>query len=389
MKKLAFVFILTLLTSISFAQTNSVVRQKIALFVPLYLDSAFDGYSYKYDKAFPKFLNPGLEFYQGAQLALDSLQKKGAPLEVFVYDSRSRKTSLAQRLNSPELKDVGMFIANANPSEVKILSADALRRKIPFVSATLPNDANVSNNPYLVVLNSTLRTHCEGIYQYLQKYHRNDRIVLFRKNGVQENQIRDYFMDFSKATSSPPLKIEFIEVGNNFGVNTLTSRLDTTKRNICITGSLDEAFGNNLLQQIASVSDTYPTTIIGMPTWDAFNLSKPEFKNIEIIYTTPFNYNKTSGLGGRITALFEQSIKGRPTDMYYRGYETMLRFALLLLEKKGEMASNLSQTGNYVFTQFDVQPVFLNPAAMTLDYFENKKLYFIKYYNGLRSVVNQ
>jgi hypothetical protein len=185
MKKLALGLILTLSTLMSFAQTTSVVRQKIAIFVPLYLDSAFDGYSYKYDKAFPKFLNPGLEFYQGAQLALDSLRKKGAPLEVFVYDSRSRKTPIDQRLGSAEFSNVGMIIAHANPAEVKILSAEALRRKIPFVSATLPNDANVSNNPYLVVLNSTLRTHCEGIYQYLQKYHKNDRIVLFRKNGVQ------------------------------------------------------------------------------------------------------------------------------------------------------------------------------------------------------------
>jgi hypothetical protein len=206
--------------------------------------------------------------------------------------------------------------------------------------------------------------------------------------AYKENQIRDYFVDFAKATSSTPLKIEFAEIGNNFGVNTLTSRLDTTKRNVCITGSLDESFGNSLLQQIASVSGTYPTTIIGMPTWDAFNLSKPEFKNIEIIYSTPFNYNKSSGLGGRITGLFEQTINGRPTDMYYRGYETMLRFALLYLETKEEMASNLSKKGNYIFTQFDIQPVFLNPSAMTLDYFENKKLYFIKYYNGLRSVVN-
>ena len=52
------------------------MRQKIALFAPLYLDSAFEGANYKFDKSFPKFLNPGLEFYQGAQMALDSLQKK-------------------------------------------------------------------------------------------------------------------------------------------------------------------------------------------------------------------------------------------------------------------------------------------------------------------------
>jgi ABC-type branched-subunit amino acid transport system substrate-binding protein len=158
-----------LLSIASFAQAQEPLRQKVAVFAPLYLDSAFAGGSYRYDKSFPKFLNPGLEFYQGAQWALDSLQKKGAPLEVFIYDSRSGRTSLAQQLNSNELKDVQLFIAHGTSTDVKILASEAQRRKIPFISATFPNDAGITNNPYLVILNSTLRTHCEAIYQYMQK----------------------------------------------------------------------------------------------------------------------------------------------------------------------------------------------------------------------------
>src|SRR5947207_5561621 len=70
-----------LLSVITFAQT----KHKVAIFAPLYLDSAFDDLgNYRYDKQFPKFINPGLEFYEGAQLALDTLTKEGAPLEVFV-----------------------------------------------------------------------------------------------------------------------------------------------------------------------------------------------------------------------------------------------------------------------------------------------------------------
>jgi hypothetical protein len=74
--------------------------------------------------------------------------------------------------------------------------------------------------------------------------------------------------------------------------------------------------------------------------------------------------------------------------MYYRGYETMLRFALLLLDTKKDVASNLTRKGNYIFTQFDIQPVFLDKGDMTLDYFENKKLYYVHYINGVRSITN-
>src|SRR5688572_31474466 len=74
-------------------------KQKIAIFAPLYLDSAFDATNgYRYDKAFPKFINPGLEFYEGIQFALDSLNKENVQLEVFVFDTRSSKTLLQEQL---------------------------------------------------------------------------------------------------------------------------------------------------------------------------------------------------------------------------------------------------------------------------------------------------
>lgn len=386
MKKLFLGFLLFLSVSL-FAQTGT--RHKIAVFAPLYLDSAFIGTSYRFDKNFPKFLNPGLEFYQGAQMALDSLQQKGVPLDVYIYDSRSRRISMSQRLNSPEMKGVEMIIAHASSYDVKALAEEALRRKVPFISATLPNDGGVYNNPYFVVLNSTLRTHCEGIYNYLQKFHSRDKIILFRKNGTQENQLRDYFNDIMKSSTGSPLKIEFAEIGSSFDISTVTRRLDSTRRNVCISGSLDEAFGTGLAEALASVSTDYPTTIIGMPTWDGIReFTKPEYQNVEIVYSTPFYYSRTGGLGASITNQFEASINSRPTDMFYRGYETVLRFAQLLLDTKKDVASNLTRKGNYVFTQFDIQPVFLNKSTMTLDYFENKKLYFIKYINGIKSVVN-
>src|SRR5882757_5334748 len=57
-------------------------RPAIAIFVPLYLDSAFDATgTYRYDKNFPKFINPGLEFYEGAQMALDTLAKEHVKLD--------------------------------------------------------------------------------------------------------------------------------------------------------------------------------------------------------------------------------------------------------------------------------------------------------------------
>ena len=73
---------------------------RIAVFAPIYLDSAFNNINeYRYSKnEFPKFINPGLEFYEGVQMALDSLALEGEELEVFVYDTRSTRETLKQQL---------------------------------------------------------------------------------------------------------------------------------------------------------------------------------------------------------------------------------------------------------------------------------------------------
>ena len=125
------------------AQDNIIKKNKIAIFAPLYLDSAFDGANeYKYTKnVFPKFINSGLEFYEGVQLALDSLNNEGARLEVFVYDTRSATETLEQQLAKPELADVSLIIAHCSNNEVRILSETALQKKIPVINTTVQNDA--------------------------------------------------------------------------------------------------------------------------------------------------------------------------------------------------------------------------------------------------------
>jgi ABC-type branched-subunit amino acid transport system substrate-binding protein len=363
-------------------------RHKIAVFAPLYLDSAFS-YSgnYAFNKTFPRFLNAGVEFYQGIETALDSLQKKGAPLEVFVYDSRSATTQLAQQVMAPELDSVEMIIAHANPAETKLLADAALAKKIPFISATLPNDAGVTANPYFVVLNTTLQGHIEGIYKLLQRNHALDRVIVIRKPGQQEDAIKSHFSELARNTASVPVNIKFVDMGPAFSAQMLAAQMDSTKRNIIISGSMEEDFGTKLAGALAPLAKTYPTLLVGMPTWDNVNFNKAAYKGLDIVYSAPFFYNRLTPLESKLAAEFEKTINGKPTDMYFRGYETMMRFALLLLDTNKDVASNLTRKGNAIFTKFDIQPVFKDKKNMTLDYFENKNLYFIRVSGGAKRLM--
>ena len=375
-----------LLSIETIAQNDStVVKHKIAIFAPLYLDSAFDNANeYKYAKnVFPKFINSGLEFYEGAQLALDSLNKEGAQLEIFIYDTRSTKESIQQQLAKPEIADAELIIAHCSNNEVRLLSETALKRQVPVINATVPNDAGTTANPYFILLNPTLKTQCEGIYRYVQKHHSTNPAVVFRRKGSSDDAIKNLFDEYSKSTVGAPLKLKYVQLAEDFTAEDLVPYLDSMRTSLCIAGSLDMNFGRQLSLQLASVAKEYPVTLMGMPTWDAIkDFSRPEYKGIEIIYSTPFYNAKMDKVSQAISTHFNTTMYARPSDMVFRGYEVTWKFARLLLKYGKDLPSNLGNKQDKVFTDFDIQPV-VNKQTMVLDYFENKKLYFVRWHDGI------
>ena len=71
----------------------------------------------------------------------------------------------------------------------------------------------------------------------------------------------------------------------------------------------------------------------------------------------------------------------------FRGYEVFLRYARLLLQYKKELPSQLASKQYKLFNDFDVQPV-LNRSTLIMEYFENKRLNFLRLKDGALMGVN-
>jgi len=158
---------------------------KVAVFAPLYLDDAYTGTTYNLDKnILPRNILPGLEFYNGVMMAVDSLSKEGAKVELSVYDTKQSQHSLAETLTTPDLNNVGLMIAAiTNTFELKQFSQFALNKNIPLISATYPNTVGVNGNPFFVLLNSSFPAHLAGLYSYMQRYYSTYNIVAVKQPG--------------------------------------------------------------------------------------------------------------------------------------------------------------------------------------------------------------
>jgi hypothetical protein len=371
------------------AQVHDSLKYHIAVFLPLYLDSAFDASgNYRFDQNFPKYLNPGLEFYEGLELAMDSLNKKNTFLDITVYDTRSTKKSIQQMMDEPAFSKVQLILGYVNSADLHVLANVAKNREIPFINVNFPNDAAVTGNPQYVILNSTLRAHCEALYKFVQRNWATANIFYVRRSTQDDDRLRSYFAEMEKNTSSVPLRMKFINIDNTQDISKVTNLMDSNSKTVILIGSLDENFGRAICSKLEPFSKSYPMKILGMPTWDAItDFNAPAYTDLEIYYTTPFYPNPADSLVAQIQQNYKSRFYSRPSDMVYRGYETTLHFGQLLEAHKGQLDGSIGERKFRVFNDFDIQPVFtLNNTqpgqSPTLQYLENKKLYFLKKVNG-------
>lgn len=376
--------LLLLSSTHSFAQADSSDKTiRVGLFAPVYLDSVFNNGQYKYKDQMPKIVIPGLDFTEGAQIALDSI-KTTVPVKVFVYDYKSTNQTISKLILANTFDSLDIIIGSVGAAEFKQLADIAVKKNIPFVSATYPNDGGITANPNTIILNATLNTHCSGIYNYILKALPASKITLLKKQGVVEERIAAQFYKLNTGnTGKPLLTISTTLLKDSFDISAIESLLDSTRVNTIVAGSLDENYGKRIAYSCAVLSKKYSINLIGMPNWDGIkDFSKPDYKNLTIFYSTSFYNDETDKWSTAVKAVFKERTNGTAMDMVYKGFESTYYFLSLLLKNKNAFMSNLNDKSYKVFTDYDIKAVRNNNKSIIPDYFENKKVYIIKKLNG-------
>lgn len=342
-------------------------RKTILVFIPLEIDAAFNGPDYILgNNNLPKTMLPGLDFYNGVLMAIDSLKKINTSFDIRIIDAKQKNISLATLLTDTSVQKTSLIIsAITNRVDTKLIADFALANQTPMISAVLPNDAGVTNNPFFTVLNPTLKTQCEAIYNYIQAYFSKNTILYLKKKGPTEDYIQSIIVDSKSKTAKSFLNIE---VEESIVFSDLEPYLDSTKQNILLCGSLKESFGAAVVK-ILNEHPAYKSTVMGMPTWDGEK--SVNATNIEIIYASPYYFNGNEMLLKQLTTAYKAKYLGRPSDQFFKGYESMLYFANTLLSKQ-----------TTVFNSIKLLPVYNADNKSQVDYQENKNLYFFRKQNG-------
>lgn len=368
-----------------FAQNDTKPPSKtyhVAIFAPLYLDSAFSNGQMTYGNTIPKFIMPAVDFVQGAHIALDTLSLNGKSADVTIYDSKSYTQPISWLIKYKKLDNIDLIIGSVKDPDYHQLADFALQKNIPFVSATYPNDGGILANPFLIIVNSTLKANCEGIFSYLLQKHGTDKIYLIKRKG--DDRIDNYFKAINYSEGRPLLNIRTIMVDSTISTYSLMNRIDTLHTAVIIGASLDETFAKSLADACYPIQKKHPIVLIGMPNWDGFKslYQRDVYKDFPIRYTTPFYDTKTSSTDSILIKKYFQIYRTKPSDMAYKGFVITWYFINLLLEYPGEIMSHLNNSGVPVFHDYNFRPVYIEKQNKVPDYYENKHLFIMEILNG-------
>ena len=340
MNKAGFLFLTLLLfiTHTGFTQDSTAKTPRIAFFAPLYLDSAFDASgNYRFGKTVPRYINAGLDIYEGAALAIDSLDREGLELDVQVFDTRN-KTSIYKLADGGAFNDVDLIIGAVSGSEYLDLATIAREKQIPFVSATYPNDGGISGNPFVIIVNSKLNTHLQAIYNYVLRNLGTNNIVMFRRQNAADDRVTEVFKSLNASSSGQVLNIKTNTLSTVFTPEKIAASLDKSRENVIICGSLDESFSKK--------------------------------------WSTDFSQQ------------YAMRTYSSPSEMAFRGYEVMYLFAHLVTQYNDELLQHLSDKNYRVLTDFNFKPIHWSKNSTTPDYYENKHIYILQQLSDTLSKLN-
>jgi ABC-type branched-subunit amino acid transport system substrate-binding protein len=379
---LLLIYLLCAATAVA-QEKKSIVE--VGLFSSLYLDQYFN-----YDnelintRDFPKQALSALEFYEGATLAIDSLNAVGKSVILKLYDVQSYQGNISKAFENGDFDNLDLIIAQVGGNEFFQLAIIAREMNIPIINATYPNTRGITASPNLYIVNPRINVHLELIHQKIGRNWKTANIVWFTKEKAAEKQLENIIGNLNRQQGTNGFRYKTVYLKEDFSISDVSKNFDSTKANVWVLGSFDEAFA----AKFASVANNMPRKdklhLIGMPNWESLKeIQAKQYSSLAIYYTMAFYLPHENLFVRQMDEIFKTSMGIKSPTMALKGFEITYYFCSLL-DKYGKIKTGQpAEAGFKVLTDFDFQPVFLNQTSGEPDFIENKNIKFIRRLNNL------
>lgn len=280
-----------------------------------------------------------VEFYQGYQLALDSLSNKGLNIQSFIYDCKSDTNEILKLIKRPEFDSLNMVVGPAFSENFSFLSKQLQNKNIYLVSPYGKGKVIVKDNPRTIKIKASKGSRVKILADYLFKYRKNDNLIfVYEKESEKEllEKLQQEFISSSLLTDSVVIKTPKIVKG----IYEPLAQLKMNVSNVVVCFSTDESFATKLVAKLQTRHKDYEISAFGMEEWK-------DYKNIEIVHWTALDVHLVGNLDFRYSSLKDSSFFKK----YFKKYNTEPGYhAILGYESTLHILSNI-QNNQYAHSQ--------------------------------------
>ena len=234
---------------------------KIALMLPLYLAgvdqidaSNPDPKIFETSKSF-QFL----PFYEGFRIALDSLEKLGVKVKLYVYDVDKDTIKTRQLLKKPEMKSMDLIFGLLYQSNFQIVAAFAKKNKINLVNPISERSELIAANPFVFKVQPPKKEQIEQLAAYMAANFNDGQVLILRNGQYSDHDAPDRL---KKACQDRNMKVQIVE-----GQEAAIGRYSKDKPNYLVVFSDNQEYTLDLLRSVYKLRNEYNLTIIGLPNW--------------------------------------------------------------------------------------------------------------------------
>jgi LysM repeat protein len=209
------------------------------------------------------------QFYAGARMALDSLEKLGLRAEVSVVDLGDEPRTWSPALRRAELAKVDLFIGPFHRTAIEQLARSNSRAHI--VCPVPQTNKLLLGHPTVSKVTPTRPELIRHAGRYVAQRHAMDRIILLRPDLPAEKEAQDQMARalgdaLARQSARGPDSVLVARPGRR-DMGDLPGKLHAERLNVIVAPSDDVEFVSHLVNKLKPLAGKYRIKVVGLESW--------------------------------------------------------------------------------------------------------------------------
>lgn len=337
---------------------------------------------------FDRSTKMAVEFYQGFQMAINTIESSDVRIEFVVLDTENSEENVKQLFSRPPFPKVDLVVGPVYNKTLRVAATYCEENKIPIISPLSSSTSITSENPYYYTANATRTAHYEAMLDYIHSTYPQDTLHIIHGNTPKERAVIDEVVSINqeRKDDTPTVMVEIpFDMEDDF--ETIKEEFDSLDNHLVFVPSTKESYTNYALSQLANIKLYWSSVVFGMPNWTKFkNINYDYFEWLELHLTQSYWLNENNFDVVNFDRDFKAQYKMEPSEYAYQGYD-LANFVLYSIAKNAAKDQPNSKeqffvdhaSENGLQTKFEFVP--RRNEQLSIDYWDNNFIHLVKFEN--------